>query len=84
MMFQLRKLHNLMLFVKKKKSAMVYSNFIVNLLFRAGFLCKVLAALKLEIILSLPLNADIKGVCHHPQLLWPFYIYLNPPVHCVN
>lgn len=56
---------------------MVYSNFIVNLLFRAGFLCKVLAALKLEIILSLSLNADIKGVCHHPQLLWPFYIYLN-------
>lgn len=56
---------------------MAYSNFIVSLLFRAGFLCKVLAALKLEIILSLPPNADIKGVCHHPQLLWPFYIYLN-------
>lgn len=77
MMFQLRKTTQFNVICKKKKSAMVYSNFIVSLLFRAGFLCKVLAALKLEIILSLPLNADIKGVCHHPQLLWPFYIYLN-------
>lgn len=66
-----------MLFVKKKKSTMAYSNFIVSLLFRAGFLCKVLAALKLEIILSLPPSVDIKGVCHRPQLLWHFYIYLN-------
>lgn len=66
-----------MLFVKKKKSAMVYSNFIISLLFKAGFLCKVLAALKLKIIPSLPPNADIKGVCHHPHLLWHFYIYLN-------
>lgn len=41
---------------------MAYSNFIVSLLFKAGFLCKVLAALKLKIILSLPPNADIKGV----------------------
>lgn len=56
---------------------MVYSNFIISLLFKAGFLCKVLAALKLKIILSLPPNADIKGVCHHPHLLWHFYIYLN-------
>lgn len=56
---------------------MAYSNFIVSLLFKAGFLCKVLTALKLKIILSLPPNADIKGMCHHPHLLWHFYIYLN-------
>lgn len=56
-----------MLFVKKKKSTMAYSNFIVSLLFRAGFLCKVLAALKLEIILSLPPSVDLKGVCHVPN-----------------
>lgn len=75
MMFQLRKTTQYNVICKK--SAMAYSNFIVSLLFRARFLCKVLAASKLKIILSLSPNADIKGVCHHPQLLCHFYIYLN-------